>query len=48
MAYGSLPALTMRAAMQRHRANPVCATCHVRMDQIVNLVKIRRGIGCGP
>jgi hypothetical protein len=26
--------LTMRAAMERHRANPVCASCHARMDPI--------------
>jgi hypothetical protein len=26
--------LTMRAAMTQHRANPVCASCHARMDPI--------------
>jgi hypothetical protein len=26
--------LTMRAAMERHRANPVCASCHAKMDPI--------------
>ena len=26
--------LSLRAAMERHRANPVCATCHVRMDPL--------------
>jgi hypothetical protein len=26
--------LTMREAMVQHRANPVCATCHARMDPI--------------
>jgi len=26
--------LTMRAAMTQHRANPVCAGCHARMDPI--------------
>jgi len=26
--------LTMRAAMVQHRANPVCASCHARMDPI--------------
>jgi len=26
--------LTMREAMTRHRANPVCASCHARMDPI--------------
>jgi hypothetical protein len=27
-------ALSMRAAIEKHRANPVCATCHNRMDPI--------------
>jgi len=27
-------ALTMRQAMMAHRANPVCASCHARMDPI--------------
>jgi Protein of unknown function (DUF1592)/Protein of unknown function (DUF1588)/Protein of unknown function (DUF1585)/Protein of unknown function (DUF1587)/Protein of unknown function (DUF1595)/Cytochrome C oxidase, cbb3-type, subunit III len=27
-------ALTMREAMSKHRANPSCAVCHVRMDPI--------------
>jgi hypothetical protein len=27
-------ALTMREAMVQHRANPVCSTCHARMDPI--------------
>jgi mono/diheme cytochrome c family protein len=26
--------LTMRQAMERHRANPACASCHARMDPI--------------
>ena len=26
--------LTMRAAMLKHRANPVCASCHAKMDPI--------------
>src|SRR5438477_11056724 len=26
--------LTMREAMVQHRANPVCASCHARMDPI--------------
>src|SRR5260370_5590478 len=30
---GSKP-LTMRDAMIQHRANPVCASCHARMDPI--------------
>jgi hypothetical protein len=27
-------ALTMREAMEQHRANPSCATCHARMDPL--------------
>ena len=27
-------ALSMREAMEVHRRNPVCAACHVRMDQL--------------
>jgi hypothetical protein len=27
-------ALTMREAMERHRANPTCASCHATMDPI--------------
>jgi hypothetical protein len=27
-------ALSMREAMARHRANPVCASCHARMDPL--------------
>jgi mono/diheme cytochrome c family protein len=27
-------ALTMRQRMEQHRANPVCATCHARMDPL--------------
>jgi uncharacterized protein DUF1592/uncharacterized protein DUF1588/uncharacterized protein DUF1587/uncharacterized protein DUF1595/uncharacterized protein DUF1585 len=27
-------ALTMRDAMERHRANPACASCHAKMDPI--------------
>jgi hypothetical protein len=26
--------LTMRAAMEQHRANPACASCHARMDPL--------------
>jgi hypothetical protein len=26
--------LTMRAAMEKHRANPACASCHAKMDPI--------------
>ncbi len=28
------PVLTMRQRMEQHRSNPVCATCHARMDPI--------------
>jgi mono/diheme cytochrome c family protein len=31
---GSGTPLSMREAMTQHRANPVCATCHARMDPI--------------
>src|SRR5262245_3919393 len=31
---GSGPTLTLRARMAQHRANPVCATCHARMDPL--------------
>jgi hypothetical protein len=27
-------ALTMREAMEQHRANPACASCHARMDPL--------------
>ena len=27
-------ALTMREAMEQHRANPSCASCHARMDPL--------------
>ena len=27
-------ALSMREAMEQHRANPVCASCHARMDPL--------------
>jgi hypothetical protein len=29
---GGLPPTTVRARMEEHRKNPVCAACHVRMD----------------
>ena len=31
---GEGAALSMRAAMERHRANPACASCHARMDPL--------------
>ena len=29
---GGLPPATVRSRMEQHRKNPVCASCHVRMD----------------
>ena len=31
---GNGPTLTLRARMAQHRANPVCASCHARMDPL--------------
>ncbi|MGH9784204.1 MAG: DUF1592 domain-containing protein [Terriglobia bacterium] len=31
---GEVKALTMRQRMEQHRRNPVCATCHSRMDPL--------------
>ena len=31
---GEGAALSMRAAMERHRANPACASCHAQMDPL--------------
>jgi hypothetical protein len=33
-AHGKDGKMSMRQAMELHRANPVCATCHSRMDPI--------------
>jgi hypothetical protein len=37
--------LTMRQAMEEHRANPMCATCHSRMDPIGFSLENYDGIG---
>jgi mono/diheme cytochrome c family protein len=38
-------ALTVREAMERHRANPVCASCHGRMDPLGFALENYNGIG---
>src|SRR5262249_13273761 len=37
--------LTMREQMEAHRANPVCASCHARMDPIGFALENYDGIG---
>ena len=37
--------LTMREQMQAHRANPVCASCHARMDPIGFALENYDGVG---
>jgi hypothetical protein len=37
--------LTLREAMEKHRANPVCASCHARMDPIGFALENYDGIG---
>jgi hypothetical protein len=37
--------LSMREAMEVHRANPVCASCHARMDPIGFALENYNGIG---
>jgi mono/diheme cytochrome c family protein len=37
--------LTLREAMEKHRANPVCAGCHARMDPIGFALENYDGIG---
>jgi hypothetical protein len=37
--------LSMREAMEQHRANPVCASCHARMDPIGFALENYDGIG---
>jgi len=37
--------LTMREAMEQHRANPTCAACHARMDPIGFALENYNGIG---
>ena len=36
---------TMRQAMEEHRANPVCASCHMRMDPLGFSLENYNGIG---
>jgi len=44
-AHGKDGKLTMRLAMEEHRANPVCAGCHARMDPIGFALENYDGIG---
>jgi hypothetical protein len=37
--------MTMREAMEMHRANPVCASCHARMDPIGFALENFDGVG---
>jgi hypothetical protein len=37
--------LTMREAMEQHRANPVCASCHSRMDPLGFALENYDGVG---
>ena len=37
--------LSMREAMERHRANPVCASCHARMDPVGFALENFDGLG---
>jgi hypothetical protein len=43
--HGSDGNLTMRQAMEQHRANPTCAVCHSRMDPIGFALENYNGIG---
>ena len=38
-------ALTMREQMEQHRANPVCASCHARMDPLGFALENYDGVG---
>ena len=40
-------ALSMREAMARHRANPVCASCHARMDPLGFAMENFDAVGSG-
>lgn len=42
---GKGPVLTMRQRLEQHRGNPVCATCHSRMDPIGLALDNFDGIG---
>jgi hypothetical protein len=37
--------LTIRAAMEQHRANPICSSCHVRMDPLGFALENYDGVG---
>jgi hypothetical protein len=37
--------LTLREAMEKHRANPICAGCHARMDPIGFALENYDGVG---
>ena len=37
--------LTMRAAMEQHRADPICASCHARMDPLGFAMENYDGVG---
>ena len=43
--HGSSEHLTLRQAMEQHRANPTCAVCHSRMDPIGFALENYNGIG---
>jgi hypothetical protein len=42
---GTPPPLSMRQAMEQHRANAVCASCHARMDPIGFALENYDGVG---
>jgi cytochrome c551/c552 len=44
-AHGKNGKLSMRQAMEQHRANPACASCHERMDPIGFALENYNGIG---
>jgi hypothetical protein len=44
-AHGKDGKITMRQAMEAHRANPVCASCHSRMDPIGFALENYDGVG---
>ena len=44
-AHGKNGKLAMRQAMEEHRANPVCASCHARMDPIGFSLENYNGVG---
>ena len=44
-AHGNTGHMTLRQAMEQHRANPTCAVCHSRMDPIGFALENYNGIG---